>query len=176
MNTLPIQRLSRAFAVAGLCLVCLCATAQQNTTVLGPSNLDLYHGANALLAGDAEEGVRLTLIGLRYEHGGRDRLTGLSNLCAGYIMLEQLETALTYCDQVLEQNDDYWRAYSNRALAYIKLGRFEEAEQDLQKAEALAENARTVKIVRSMLLDATDPVAPQVVIDDRRQPMDDDED
>ncbi len=90
-------------------------------------------------------------------------------------MLGQLETALTYCDQVLEQNDDYWRAYSNRALAYVKLGRFEEAEQDLQKAEALAKNARTVKVVRSMLLDAADPVAPQVVIDDRRQPTDDDE-
>ncbi len=134
MNTLPIQRLSRAFAVAGLCLASLSAIAQQNTTVLGPSNPDLYNGANALLAGDAEEGVRLTLLGLKFERSGRDRLTGLANLCAGYIMLGQLETALTYCDQVLEQNDDYWRAYSNRALAYVKLGRFEEAEQDLQKA------------------------------------------
>jgi len=175
MSTLLIQRLSRAFAVAGLCLVCLSATARQHTTILGPNNPDLYHGANALLAGDAEEGVRLTLLGLKYEGRGRDRITGLSNLCAGYIMLEQLETALPYCDQVLEQNDTYWRAYSNRALAYIKLGRFEEAELDLQKAEAIAVNARTVKIVRSMLLDATDPVAPQVVIDDRRQPTDDDE-
>jgi tetratricopeptide (TPR) repeat protein len=90
-------------------------------------------------------------------------------------MLEQLEDALTYCDQVLEQNDDYWRAYSNRALAYVMLGRLEEADQDLLIAEALSKNARTVKIVRSMLLDATDPVAPQVVIDDRRQPTDDDE-
>ena len=59
MGTLPIQQLSRAFAVAGLCLACMSATAQQNTTVLGPSNTDLYYGANALLAGDAEEGVRL---------------------------------------------------------------------------------------------------------------------
>ncbi len=153
----------------------LCAIAQQSKTVLGPSNPDLYNGANALLAGDAEEGVRLTLIGLKYEASGRDRLIAMSNLCAGYIMLEQLEIALTYCDQVLEQNDDYWRAYSNRALAYVKLGRFEEAERDLQKAEAIAENARTVKIVRSMLLDATDPVAPQIVIDDRRQAPDDDD-
>jgi hypothetical protein len=55
-------------------------------------------------------------------------------------------------------------------LAYVKLERYEEAEQDLQKAEALVDNARTVKIVRSMLLDATDPVAPEIVIDDRRQP------
>ena len=155
--------------------MCLSATARQNTTVLGPNNPDLHAGANALLAGDAEEGVRLTLLGLKYEGGGHDRITGLSNLCAGYIMLGQLEEGVKVCDQVLEQNDDYWRAYSNRALAYIKLGRLEEAEQDLQKAEAIAENARTVKVVRSMLLDKTDPVAPQVIIDERRQPVDNDE-
>jgi len=155
--------------------MCLSATARQNTTVLGPNNPDLHAGANALLAGDAEEGVRLTLLGLKYEGGGRDRITGLSNLCAGYIMLGQLEEGVKVCDQVLEQNDDYWRAYSNRALAYIKLGRLKEAEQDLQKAEAIAENARTVKVVRSMLLDRTDPVAPQVIIDERRQPVDNDE-
>jgi hypothetical protein len=52
------------------------------------------------------------------------------------------------------------------------LGRFEEAEQDLQKAEAIVENARTVKAVRSMLLDATNPVVPEIIMDDRRQPLD----
>ena len=33
-------------------------------TVIGPSNLYLYDGANALLAGDPVEGVPLTLKGL----------------------------------------------------------------------------------------------------------------
>ena len=169
MSILPLKWLPLALVAAGLWLVSAGANAQQNTTVLGPSNQDLYAGANALLAGDAEEGVRLTLAGLKHEGRGRDRLTGISNLCAGYIMLEQLNTALTYCDQVIEENENHWRAYSNRALAYVMLERYEEAEQDLQKAEAIAANARTVRIVRSMLLDATDPVAPQVVIDDRRQ-------
>ena len=85
MNTWPIQRLSRVLVVAGLCLLCLSATARQNTTVLGPSNPDLHAGAQALLMGDADEGVRLTLLGLKYEGNTRDRITGLSNLCAGYI-------------------------------------------------------------------------------------------
>ena len=155
--------------------MCLSAIAQQNMTVLGPSNPDLYAGANALLAGDAEEGVRLTLLGLKREGNSRNRTTGLSNLCAGYIMLGQLEEGLKYCDEVLEQDDQYWRAYSNRAYVYLKQGRLEEAEQDLQKAEALAKNARTVKTVRSMLLDKTDPVAPEIVIDDRRKSADDNE-
>jgi hypothetical protein len=76
---------------------------------------------------------------------------------------------------VLEENDRYWRAYSNRALVFIMLDRLEEAEQDLQKAEAIAPQARNVKIVRSMLRDKTDPVAPSIVIDDRRNPQDDED-
>lgn len=170
MSKLSTQRLRRSLLFACLCLAFGVATAQENTTVIGPSNPNLYHGANALLAGDAGEGVRLTLLGLQNESSYRGRMTAMSNLCAGYIMLKQLETALSYCDQVLSQNDRHWRTYSNRALAYIQLERYTEAEQDLQQAEALAPNSRQVKTVRAMLLDATDPVAPQIVIDDRRQP------
>jgi tetratricopeptide (TPR) repeat protein len=173
MSTLSTRWLVRFLIVA--CLTISSTAAQESKTVIGPSNPDLHDGANALLAGDAEEGVRLTLLGLKYESSSRDRLTAMSNLCAGYIMLEELVTALSYCDQVLEQNEYYWRAYSNRALAYVKLERYEEAEQDLQKAESLASNARTVRIVRSMLLDATDPVAPHIIIDERRQPVEDDD-
>jgi tetratricopeptide (TPR) repeat protein len=160
--------------------VCLCLStpqvaAQQNKTVIGPSNPQLSEGADALLAGDGEEGVRLTLLGLAVESRRRDRIIGMSNLCAGYIMLEQLDEALSYCNRVLEENDRYWRAYSNRALVFIMLDRLEEAEQDLQKAEAIAPQARNVKIVRSMLRDKTDPVAPSIVIDDRRNPQDDED-
>jgi len=161
--------------VACLCLLAAISEGQENKTVLGPSNPDLYYGAQALLAGDGEEGVRLTLLGVKRAANSRDRITGKSNLCAGYIMLGQYEIALSYCDQVLAENDQHWRSYSNRALAYLKLGRFEDTEVDLQKAEAIAPNARTVKVVRSMLLDATNPVAPLIVIDDRRQAADDDE-
>jgi tetratricopeptide (TPR) repeat protein len=173
MSILPTLRPYRFLAFAGLCLAFGHAVAQENKTVIGPRNADLYHGANALLAGDAEEGVRLTMRGLQTETSRQDRITAMSNLCAGYIMLEKLDTAVSYCDQVIEQNDRHWRAYSNRALAYIKLARYEEAEQDLQKAEALAANSRKVKTVRAMLLDATDPVEPEIVIDDRRQAADD---
>jgi len=161
--------------VVCLCLAAAVAHGQESKTVLGPSNTDLYYGAKALLAGDAEEGVRLTLLGVQRAANSRDRITGMSNLCAGYIMLEQYEIGVSYCDKVLARNDQHWRSYSNRALAYLKLGRLEETEADLQKAEAIAPSARTVKVVRSMLLDATNPVAPLIVIDDRRQAADDDE-
>ena len=113
------------------------------------------------------------MIGLRRSVTARERQTAKSNLCAGYVMLEQLETALAYCDEVLADNDQHWRAYSNRALANVKLKRYAEAEQDLQKGEAISPKARTLKAVRKMLLDATNPVAPIIVIDDRRRAPDD---
>ena len=174
MNKATTRRLLLA-VVACFCLAPATGLAQENKTVLGPKNEDLHAGAEALLAGDAEEGVRRTLKGLQYSSSQRNRIAGLSNLCAGYAMLDEPEQALPWCNQAIELNDRHWRAHSNRALVYIKLGRLAEAEQDLQKAEELAPYSRTVKTVRSMLLDATDPVAPLVIIDDRRQEPDDDE-
>ena len=160
----------RACIVGCLCLLVTGVPAQSNKTIIGPSNLNLHDGANSLKAGDVEEGIRLTIIGLQQSVGARDRQAGKSNLCAGYLMLGQLDTALVYCNEVLDENDRHWRAYSNRALIFVKLERFAEAEEDLKKGEAINPNARTLKAVRRMLLDETDPVSPTIVIDDRRSP------
>lgn len=108
------------------------------------------------------------MLGLSQAGSSRERQTGKSNLCAGYALLENYTTALSYCDEVLAENDKHWRAYSNRALIYIKLRRFDEAEQDLLKGEAISPRASTLRAVRKMYLDATDPVAPIIVIDDRQ--------
>lgn len=157
-------------AIALLLAVSWPAAAQDSRTVIGPSNPPLQEGANALLAGDAEEGVRLTHIGLSQAATARERHTALSNLCAGYVMLGKIETGLEFCNRVIEQTDRSWRAYSNRALIYIRLQRFDEAEQDLLQAESIAPNARTLQAVRAMWRDAVEPVAPAIIIDDRRQP------
>ncbi len=142
-------------------------------TVLGPSNADLADGAQALRDGDGEEGVRLTLKGLAAAHGPRERQAALANLCAGYLLLDQVDEAIAYCDKALAENDRNWRAYSNRALAYMKLKRFEEAEADIVRGQELAPNAKSLKVVKGMLLDETNPVSPNIVIDDRREPPDD---
>ncbi len=157
--------------IAGCLSLCAAeAQAQENKTVLGPSNIPLQDGADALKVGDAAEGVRLTLIGLRQATNSRERQTAKSNLCAGYALLEQYPTALEYCDEVLEHNDANWRAYSNRALINIKLHRFDAAQQDLLLGEAISPQASTLIAVRRMYLDATNPVSPNIVIDDRRAP------
>jgi len=148
----------------------------QTRTVIGPSNIDLAEGAAALRMGDAEDGVRLTQRGLGSATNDRDRVAGYSNLCAGFIMLEQLDDALDACNQALEIDHEHWRSYSNRALVFVKQKRYADAQRDIAEGEVLNPNARTLKLVKAMLLDATDPVAPSITIDDRRHvPVNDDQ-
>ncbi len=142
------------------------ATATESKTVIGPSNLALADGAAALMAGDAEEGIRLTLLGLTSATSGRDRVAGWSNLCAGYASLRQLNAALRYCDEAVGADPQNWRALSNRALVYVLGGKYERAAADISRAEAIAPEARTVRQVRAMLQDAIDPVRPVAAGDD----------
>lgn len=152
------------------CAASVAAIAQDNKTILGPANAALQEGANALRAGDAEEGIRLTLLGLSQAHSAKEKQTAQSNLCAGYALLGKYDEGLSYCDAALAANAMHWRARSNRALIYIKLRRFAEADADLIVGEEISPNSRTIQAVRRMYLDATNPVSPSVVIDDRREP------
>lgn len=137
-------------------------------TVIGPSNIYLFDGANALKAGDGAEGVRLTLQGLREAATPRERKIGHANLCAGFILVEQPATALEHCNWVLERDDRHWRTYNNRALVYLRLKRFEDSEEDIRKGQALNPKSRNLKEVKGLYLDEVDPVAESIVIDDRR--------
>lgn len=139
-------------------------------TVIGETNPNLAEGARRLLAGDTEEGIRLTRLGLDVAMGSRERQAGLSNLCAGYLGLEQYDVALGYCNAALDINPRNWRALCNRALAFTLLGQYDDADADLDLAESLAPNARALRETRARWRDATDPVVPTVVIDDRRDP------
>jgi tetratricopeptide (TPR) repeat protein len=145
------------------------------TTVIGPRNPDLQEGAQQLLAGRAEEGVELTLRGLEVAQGAREEEAALSNLCAGYIMLENFDEALKYCELLIARNDESWRGYNNRAVIYINTKEYEKAHRDLVRGEELNPGARTLRIARAMYLDAVDPVAPEVEIDDRQADHDDGE-
>ena len=136
-------------------------------TVIGVRNMPLKSGAEALLAGDYEEGVRLTHLGLTRAFGVREEEAALSNLCAGYLQLKKYDTALQYCEMLLARNDKHWRAYNNRALIYMKTEQWDKAEADLIKGEELNAGAHTMKLARAMYMDAVHPVAPEIEIDDR---------
>ncbi len=145
-------------------------------TVIGPRNQSLVDGADALFAGDSEEGVRLTLRGLEFAQGTRELKAAHSNLCAGYTMMDKPRTALEHCNWVLERDPNYWRAYNNRALAYLLLGRYEESEADIARGQELRPGSKKLKMSKGMLLDKTDPVVEQIEIDERRSALDDEDD
>jgi len=153
-------------------LLAAAAPAQEHRIVVGPRNVELQDGADALLAGDAERGVRLTEVGLEHAASRRERLMGMSNLCAGYILLERYDDGLELCSRVIDEDPGFWRALANRALIHVLAGRYDEADADLRKAEAIAPDSHTVRGVRDLLADRAHPVQPVIQIEDRRQPPD----
>lgn len=142
--------------------------ADEAKTVIGPRNLPLHDGAQALLSGDYKAGVELTLDGLAIAQGRREEEAALSNLCAGYIQLGKYSEALKYCNLLLARNDKSWRGYNNRAVVYILTKQYERADADLVKGEELNPGARTLKVARAMYMDAVYPVRPEIEIDDRK--------
>ena len=137
-------------------------------TVIGARNQPLKDGADALMDGDWEKGVRLTHRGLNQAFGKREEEAGLSNLCAGYLQLREYDTALMYCEMLLARNPDHWRAYNNRALIYIQTKQWDKADADLDRGEELNSGAHTLKVARGMYMDAVYPVSPEIEIDDRK--------
>ncbi len=158
-----------AIALIAANLLVPASLAEESKVVIGPRNLDLADGAQELLAGNAREGVELTLRGLQVAQGRREKEAALSNLCAGYIMIEQLESALMYCNMLLQSNDRHWRGRNNRALIYVMQKDYKKAEADLLVGQEINPNARTLKIVKGMLMDATQPVESNIIIDDRKR-------
>lgn len=148
---------------------------EESKTVLGPSNMNLYDGANALKAGNGEDGVRLTLLGLQFASGPREEKIAHANLCAGYVLVNQPQSALEHCNWVLDKDPVHWRTYNNRALAYLRLERFDEAEEDIQKGQALRPGSENLKIIKGMYLDETQPVTAKIEVDERRNADDDPE-
>ena len=161
-------------AAAGLRFVMATAAAQvdpdsaSNTTVIGPRNPFLAAGAEALINGDARKGIELTKKGLKVAQGSQEKKAALSNLCAGYLMIDQPQDALSACNEVIALDPNYWRAYNNRALVLMELGRLEESEADVARGQELRPNSRNLSLTRARLLDRTDPVEPTVEVDERR--------
>ena len=158
----------RTVLIAAVFLASACC-ADEPVWSVGSANPDLSKGARLLLGGRDEEGIRLTLKGLKVANGTKEEEIALSNLCAGYTNLGDYETALKYCDILIQRNNKLWRAYTSKALIYIFTRQYDKAEQELIKGEALNPNARSMKIARALYLDATHPVAPEIEVDDRKR-------
>jgi tetratricopeptide (TPR) repeat protein len=120
------------------------------STIIGV-NPNLSEGAYALEFGNYHEGIRLTLEGLRSSVRPSDRVGALSNLCAGYVGIEDFASALRYCNRSLRIDDTNWHAYNNRSLAYLGLGDTDAAQRDLEKGLEINPYARTLKEVEQRI-------------------------
>ena len=122
-------RLAALGGLAGLVAFPLSGAASK-TVLLGRGRL--AEASMALRFGDAERGIRLIEEALEQGIEGRsDAAKALSNLCAGYILIGDYESALVHCDRSLELDRTNWRAFNNRASAFLGQGRLGEAIADL---------------------------------------------
>lgn len=122
-------------------------------TVIEGGNEQLAAGAAALRMGRYDEGIELTLAGLERAERSVDRAAGLSNLCAAYAAKGDARLAIEHCSESIALYPGNWRAYSNRAFAYVLAGRLGDAKLDLARAVELApaSGAPQLETIREMI-------------------------
>jgi len=156
-----------------MCLVAGSSSAQlenatpDNRTVIGGGNDLLAAGADAIRAGQYDEGIRLTNLGLeRRENPAADRAAALSNLCAAYAAKRMPDRAIELCTESIAVSEHNWRAFSNRSYAYWLKGMYAEATVDLDAAAAISPNARQVEQIRAMINEAG--LRPRVTLEEHQ--------
>lgn len=123
----------------------------QKVVVIG-ANTYLFAGAAAIRAGQYDDGIRLTELGLKQDQPDqRNRAAGLANLCAAYVSKDEPDTAIPHCTESIRLNDQNWRAYSNRSHAYVLKGMYEEAARDNEAAAAINPDADHVVMIRGLI-------------------------
>ncbi len=142
---------------------CLADERANNTTVLG-TNADLVAGYHDLLAGNYELAVEKLHRGIKSAGTNRERAKALSNLCAGYTILERYDLALASCNESLDINRSNWHALNNRALALMGLNRLTEAKSDVEDAMKLSPKATKLLRTREILFGRLR--TPRVTIED----------
>ena len=128
-----LAALLSAAALATFCFEAEAAEAPSGASTVIGANAMLSDGAQAMMSGDWERGVQLTQLGLHETISESDRASAHANLCAGYTALKNYERALENCNQSIALFDGNWRAWQNRAAAYLGLGKIEESIRDIQR-------------------------------------------
>ena len=116
---------------------------------------NLSDGALALRLGNFEEGIRLTLEGLRSPagtaHSIRTRSSAHNNLCAGYVMGGKFQEALEHCNEALRLKPNNWHAYSNRAVLHTLTGSLSKAAEDIEQGKRINPDAKRLREAEEFL-------------------------
>jgi tetratricopeptide (TPR) repeat protein len=137
-------------AAAALALLLLATPSAKShesassTTIIGTTNVLLSQGAEELQNGHVDEGLRLTLEGLKEPGDVHDIAAGHANACAAYALQMNWDEALEHCNQALALDNSNWRAFNNRAAIYVAKGLFELAFQDINSGLEIAPNSSTL--------------------------------
>jgi tetratricopeptide (TPR) repeat protein len=134
-----------ALASALVCKDTLAETPPPGSRIVLGHNALLADGSLALLNGQWEKGIDLTLMGLKVPVSNEDRAAGYANLCAAYVALKQYQRALDHCDRSLAIADNNWRAWQNRAAANLQLGRIEDSLRDIERGLAINPDASALQ-------------------------------
>jgi tetratricopeptide (TPR) repeat protein len=135
-------------------------------TVLGGGDEYLSAAADAIRAGEYEDGIRLTTLGLERPQSQPDRAAALSNLCAAHAAKGEPDAAIKYCDESIAMNEHNWRAYINRSYAYYLKRMFTESSADLAVAETLNPTARQIEQIRGMINERS--LQPSVIVEEHQ--------
>jgi tetratricopeptide (TPR) repeat protein len=156
-----------------ICLVASVGWAQVDSqqvpdsrTILGGGNELLAAGAELIRAGEYEDGIRLTTLGLDRSPSIPDKAAALSNLCAAHAAKGDPDRAITFCTESIAINEKNWRAYSNRSYAFYLKGMYAQANSDLELAASISPNARQVVQIRGMINERN--LRPSVIMEDHR--------
>ena len=137
-----------SLAVTLCCSVCVADTGQSQAvsgTVLGGGNTYLADGSLALEEGRIEDGIRLTLEGLKHATDSHDVAAAHSNLCGGYAILREWDLALPQCNTAIDLEPTNWQPLNNRAAVYAGQGRYDLALVDLHAGLALDPKSPTLQ-------------------------------
>ena len=155
-----------------MCLAASLAWAQteqqtgDSRTVLGQGNEYLSAGANAILAGQYDDGIRLTNLGLKRSPTATEKAAALSNLCAAHAAKGEPDLAIKYCTESIAINEHSWRPYSNRSYAFFLKGMYAEAQADLNIAASMSPEARQVRTIRGMINERN--LRPSVIMEEHQ--------
>jgi len=115
-----------------------------SNSVFGPLNPLLADGAAALELGRADEGIRLTLEGLKLPNAVHETAAAHANLCGGYAMLQRWDEALAHCNTSISLDPNNWRAFNNRAAVFTARGLYDQAVADVEAGLKLAPQSHTL--------------------------------
>lgn len=134
--------------------------------VFGGGNAYLAAGAEAIRAGQYDDGIRLTNLGLQRSPSDHERAAALSNLCAAHAAKGEPDLAIKFCTESIAINENSWRPYSNRSYAFYLKGLYAQAQADLKVAATLSPEARQVQQIRGMINERN--LRPRVIMEEHQ--------